>query len=297
MKRVAAAGMTLARTPQFDRVARLYRPMEYVSFGPLLERCRFAHLASIAGARRALVLGDGDGRFLARLLAANHQIRAHAVDASSAMLRLLRARAIRTAALTPAPDRLITTCTDIRTFTPPASGYDLVVTHFFLDCLSAAETEQLIARLRPHLAPGALWLVSEFHVPANSRLRAGLARTLISALYAAFRLLTGLQIRRIPPWQSLLGRAGFTRQATRSWLGGLLVSELWQATAPSAAQSHQTMCQSAMSPGPDVPGLDPGPVPTPEPPAVPEPIPAPGPPPEPDPMPYPGPIPAPQPVT
>lgn len=282
--------MTSPGTPSFDRVARIYRPMEYLSFGPLLERCRFAHLPSLAAAGRALVLGDGDGRFLARLLAANHQVQVHAVDASPAMLRLLRARA---SAL--APERLTTTCTDIRAFNPPASGYDLVVTHFFLDCLSPAEAERLIARLRPHLAPRALWLVSEFHVPTDSRLRAGLARGLISALYAAFRLLTGLQNRRIPPWQSQLAQAGFTRQASRSWLGGLLISELWQATASPAAQSHLTMPELALQS--DIPGLDPGPVPTPEPPAVPEPSPAPGPPPEPDPMPYPGPLPAPQPVT
>jgi len=285
--------MSIRHTPKFDHVARLYRPMEYLSFGPLLERCRFAHLPSLAAARQALILGDGDGRFLARLLAANHQVQAFAVDASPAMLRLLRARASRTVAQSSA--RLITTCTDIRTFTPPASGYDLVVTHFFLDCLSAAETEQLIARVRPHLTPGALWLVSEFHIPATGRLRPGLARALISTLYAAFRLLTGLQIRRIPPWQSLLAKAGFTRQASRSWLGGLLISEVWQATAPSPAQSHLTMPEFVLQS--DIPGLDPGPVPTPEPPAVPEPTPAPGPPPEPDPEPWPGPIPAPQPVT
>lgn len=293
--------MMITRAPQFDRVARLYRPMEYLSFGPLLERCRFIHLPSLVAARQALVLGDGDGRFLARLLAANRQLRAHAVDASPAMLRLLCARVSRAsagvAAMGSVPGRLSTTCADIRTFTPPESGYDLVVTHFFLDCLSTGETEELIARLRPHLTPGALWLVSEFHVPADGRLLAWLARALISALYAAFRLLTGLQIRRIPPWPSLLARAGFTRQAARSWLGGLLVSELWQATAPSRAQSHPTMSDLSMNLGTNIPGLDPGPVPTPEPPPVPEPTPAPGPAPEPDPMPYPGPIPAPAPVT
>src|SRR5581483_4430997 len=111
------------------------------------------------------------------------------------------------------------------------------------------------------------------HVPATGHLRAWLARALISALYVAFRLLTGLQVRRIPPWQPLLARAGFTRQATRSWLGGLLVSELWQATAPSPAESHLTMLEFALQS--DIPGLDPGPVPTPQPPAVPQPTPAP----------------------
>ena len=58
-----------APPPDFDRLARLYRWMEYLTFGPWLQRCRSAFLGGIANSRRALVLGDGDGRFTARLLA------------------------------------------------------------------------------------------------------------------------------------------------------------------------------------------------------------------------------------
>ncbi|MGA8111382.1 MAG: methyltransferase domain-containing protein [Acidobacteriaceae bacterium] len=287
--------------PQFDRVARLYRWMEYVSFGPWLERCRFAPLAALVpprgSARKALVLGDGDGRFLARLLAAGPALHAEAVDGSPAMLRLLRDRARRSGT----EDRVTTICADARTFTPPGNGYDLVVTHFFLDCLSAEDTAALLDRIRPHLAPGALWLVSEFEVPAGSPVRAAFARSLITALYAAFRILTGLRVRQMPPWRALLTEAGFTPQASQTLLGGLLVSELWrfQATAILPKRSHQRMPLSAATPNrpTDIPGIDPGPEPFPGLPPVPHPDPAPGPAPEPDPEPYPGPIPDPQPVT
>lgn len=215
----------------FDRVAALYRPMEYLSFGPLLERCRFSFIPELTAARRALVLGDGDGRFLARLLAAAPALHAHAVDASPAMLRRLRARVTRLGSAS----RLTTTCADLRAWpaacaSPPApeTKYDLVATHFFLDCLRPDETAALAARLRPHLAPGALWVVSEFEVPAAGPLRAALCRLLVAGLYAAFRVLTGLRVRQIPPWRNSLVRAGFVRRSSRSWLGGLLVAELWQ---------------------------------------------------------------------
>jgi SAM-dependent methyltransferase len=280
---------------RFDRIARLYRAMEVLSFGPMLERCRFHHLPALRQSRRALVLGDGDGRFLARLLAANPVLHADAIDASPVMLGLLRARASRNGD----SDRLTTTCADARDFRPQSTDYDLVATHFFLDCLTEAEADQLIARLRPHLVPSARWLVSEFQIPADSRFRAGLARGIISSLYAAFRLLTGLTVREIPPWPALLARHGFTRQATHSWLGGLLVSEVWElreATAPVAARSHSSVTHTDIQLG-SIPGIDPGPEPFPGPPPVPTPDPAPGPPPEPDPEPYPGPLPAPQPVT
>jgi SAM-dependent methyltransferase len=276
--------------------------MEYLSFGPLLERCRFHHLGALASsqsaAKNALVIGDGDGRFLARLLAANPSLHAEAVDASPSMLNLLRNRAARIGA----QDRLTTTCADARTFEPPANRYDLVVTHFFLDCLTADETVTLIARLRPHLAPGARWLVSEFQIPTESRFRAACARVLIGSLYTAFRVLTGLTVRQIPPWRTILAQSGFTPQSTHTELGGLLVSELWhlpQATALRSGLSHHKVAtfpaSSALST--TIPGIDPGPEPNPGTPPIPHPDPAPGPPPEPDPEPYPGPIPAPQPVT
>ncbi|MGB9031819.1 MAG: class I SAM-dependent methyltransferase, partial [Acidobacteriaceae bacterium] len=201
----------------------LYRAMEYLSFGTMLERCRFHHIPAVALSRRVLVLGDGDGRFLARLLAASPNLHADAVDASPAMLRLLSTRTARLGARS----RLRTTCADARTF-QLRSRYDLVCTHFFLDCLTASEADSLIARIRPHLTPAAQWLVSEFQIPSGHPHYARLARGMISALYAAFRLLTGLTVRQIPPWPALLARNGFRRRASRSWLGGLLVSEVWE---------------------------------------------------------------------
>ena len=225
MHEAEAAFPSPARPARFDRVARLYRPMEYLSFGPILERCRFHHIPRLTHARRALVLGDGDGRFLTRFLAAAPNLHADAVDASPSMLRLLRDRAARTGV----QSRLVPICADARAFRPRSPGYDLVVTHFFLDCLTEPETDRLIARIRPSLAPGAQWLVSEFQIPGTGLLRKRLAQVIVSALYAAFRLLTGLRVRQIPPWPALLARHGFSRSASRSWLGGLLVSDLWEA--------------------------------------------------------------------
>lgn len=247
--------------PRFDRVAHLYRAMEYLSFGPMLECCRFFHLPSLGAARRALVIGDGDGRFLARLLAQNRALQADAVDASPAMLRRLASRAIRIGA----QHRVATFCADACAFAPPATGYDLVATHFFLDCLTGEEAATLILRILPHLAPGAVWLVSEFQVPAGSRLRAWLSRQTIAGLYAAFGLLTGLSVRQIPPWRDLLAQAGFTRGTSRTWLGGMLVSELWEsprATASGVAQPQLEMSESPQRAG-SLSGIDPGPEPAP----------------------------------
>src|ERR1700722_7962278 len=80
------------RTADFGRLARIYRWMEWATFGPLLWRCRCAFLAEMHDRKAALILGDGDGRFTARLLECNPLIQIEAIDASSAMLQQLLMR-------------------------------------------------------------------------------------------------------------------------------------------------------------------------------------------------------------
>jgi ubiquinone/menaquinone biosynthesis C-methylase UbiE len=214
----------MLRAPNFDRIARPYRWLEYLSFGPLLERCRFAHLPQLADAKHALVLGDGDGRFLARLLARNPQVTADVVDISTSMLALSRARA----AAIGADARACFHHADARKFPPPAnSRYDLIVTNFFLDCLSDSEIAELVDRLLPYLNPGGRWLVSEFAVPTRGPARQ-LGRLLIRSLYFAFRCLTGLHIRQLPDYASILRRSGRRCEDAKTFLAGILRSELWR---------------------------------------------------------------------
>ena len=214
----------MRQPPDFNRLARLYRWMEFSSFGPWLWLTRRTFLGNLAHCRRALVLGDGDGRFTRRLLRANPAIRIDAVDGSAAMLQAL----VRQAG--PDADRVRVHLADIRGWHPPAPivapPYDLIVTHFFFDCLTTQEILSLAARLRSAVSPGALWIVSEFAVPPGWFGRF-VARPLVTSLYFTFGLLTGLEVRTLPDHASALGRAGFALVERRSRLGGLLIAEQW----------------------------------------------------------------------
>jgi SAM-dependent methyltransferase len=207
--------------PDFDRLAHVYRWMEWLSFGPFLMRCRCAFLGRLGHYRRALVLGDGDGRFTARLLAHNPAVLVDAADVSPAMLSELTRRA------GPHRGRIQIHVADIRAWVPAAPSYDLVVTHFFLDCLAPVEVESLAMRIRSHLRPDAAWVVSEFNLP-DDRFGRFIARPLIALLYRAFGLLTGLTIRTLPDYRNALARSGFILKHQQKWLRGLLVSEWWE---------------------------------------------------------------------
>lgn len=204
---------------RFGRLAHLYFWMEYFSFGPYLQRCRCLHLNEVAHATPALVYGDGDGRFLAELATVAPALRITAVDASTAMLRRARER-VRCPSV-----RWVHA--DARIWQPPPDGFDLIVSHFFLDCFEEEEVAAIVTRVNAAAADDAIWIVSEFAIPDGPI--AGLAgRLLIRALYLAFGILTGLSVRKLPEYGPVLRKTGWTLQDRRRLLRGLLVSERWR---------------------------------------------------------------------
>ena len=214
--------------PTFDRLAPLYRWLEWGTFAGLLQWCRTAQLAALSDCRRALVVGDGDGRFLAALLRANRAIIADSLDASPGMI----AQARREIARVPGGiSRVRFVVGDVRSDPLPGSGYDLVVTNFLLDCFPADELGKVVCRLSAAAAPDARWAIAEFAEPERGWKRA-LSRLALAVMYAFFRTLTHISADQLVDPAPALAEAGFTLVSQRKRLGGFLVSTIWQRTAP-----------------------------------------------------------------
>lgn len=207
----------------FDCIARAYHWLEYLTLGHALERCRTYFLPQVEDRTHALVLGDGDGRFLARLYAANPDLRAVAVDTSAAMLALLRRRCEQASFAARANLR---TCNHSALEHAPSRDTNLIVAHFFFDCLTQPELDSLLQRLAAYTDPDTLWLISDFRIPAGAfRIPAHLY---VRTLYSLFRLLTGLQVTRLPDYETPLRAAGLVCIAQHLSLAGLLTTELWR---------------------------------------------------------------------
>ena len=194
-----------------DRIARCYRWLEYVAFGKELERRRFRFMKEASGATRALILGDGDGRFLARF-AARSEASIDCIDSSARMLELARARA--------GESRVRYSCGDALTLSFAPAEYDLIATHFFLDCFDERDLERLIERVAGAAQSDALWLISEFRQPRW-------ATPLLKGLYLFFRVTTGLKTTRLIDHRPLLAKHGFRLKREETSRFGLLASELW----------------------------------------------------------------------
>jgi SAM-dependent methyltransferase len=208
-----------------DRIAPYYRWFEFVAFGPYLERARLHWISSLADTKRVLILGDGDGRFLARYVSANPEAHIDSVDLSAKMLELAEQRLQKLPASERRRIRLIQD--DALTTERLAGPYDLVVTNFFLDCLDANAQRELLEKLAPKVAKSARWLVTDFQVIEGSK-TAGLFRLLTRIMYSFFRSTTGLRNRQLVDFSPRLEKFGFTTVEKQEWLFRFLSSAVWK---------------------------------------------------------------------
>ena len=207
----------------FDRLARIYRVLEYVAFGRDLERARFHFLSELANSRQILVLGEGDGRCLERLVEIAPAACIHCYDASPAMLACSDARLSRR----DVRSRVTFHHADVLQMNFDPERYDAVVTMFFLDCFSPAQVTTLVAKVTPCLKASGLWLFADFVLPRQGAAR-WRAHVWLTVLYRFFRWQTGLATQSLPPSEEILRSQGLHRIAIRDFQGGLVRSAVYE---------------------------------------------------------------------
>jgi hypothetical protein len=111
--------------------------------------------------------------------------------------------------------------------TLPEPSFDLIVSHFFLDCFDEDELTTLLARVNAAAAEGAMWVISEFAIPDRPVARQA-GWLVVRALYFAFALLTGLRTRHLPDHGRVMQEAGWKLEERWTLLLGLLTSERWR---------------------------------------------------------------------
>jgi len=119
---------------------------------------------------------------------------------------------------------------DILEWRPPAELFDLVASHFFLDCFDPDQLARVIALVSASAAPGACWLVSDFREPERGwrRLR---ARAVLKAMYFFFRCVAKLPASHLTNAAPILRANGFTLERRHLSHFELLHADLWKKAA------------------------------------------------------------------
>lgn len=208
---------------KFDRLAPHYRWMEWVLAGERLQTCRVCYLDQVLDAHSILLAGEGNGRFLRACRRRIPKARITCLDASHGMLQQAERRLLQGGFSLEAVDFVNA---DALLWKGPADSFDLIVTHFFLDCFRPDQLRQVVANLARTARPQARWLLADFCIPASGPGRTR-ARIIHGLMYGFFRAFARLPARHLTPPESFLETANFTllHRQVSEW--GLLHSDIW----------------------------------------------------------------------
>ena len=202
----------------YDQFAPFYKTVETLVYGKALQQARCAGL-SAASPESVLVVGDGNGRFLEQAIRAWPDAHFVSVDASEGMLREAKRR------VTAPQVKFIHA--DIFDALHGIEGqtFDVIVTHFFMDCFREDTLERLIPKLLGHLSIAGTWCISDF---TNQKFY---HRAMLWVMYRFFHTFTETPAQRLPDYRKILVENGLVPENLGSWRLGFIIAELWHQKA------------------------------------------------------------------
>jgi ubiquinone/menaquinone biosynthesis C-methylase UbiE len=204
----------------FDLLAPHYRWMEAVLAGDKIQRCRVHWLDSVAHCRRALLVGEGNGRFLAECIKRMPRTQFTVVDASEKMLGEAKRRCGNNS-------RVSYVHAQLPGAKLPTKAFDLIVTNCFLDCFDERQLPKVVKELADCAMDSATWLVTDFCVPQNGWAK-WRAKMVLAAAYSFFRVTTGIPARTICAPDPFLKKNGFRFCDRVEADAGLIYSSIWR---------------------------------------------------------------------
>jgi len=176
----------------FDKISRYYTFLEKFVFRNKLQEYRCCFLDLMLQAQDVLLVGEGTGSFLSKLLSFNSTVRVTVVEVSHEMANQARSK--------------VETTDQVRVFFHEkavsdfhtSQKYDFICTFFFWDCFN----EKQIKRMFPHLAcklqPQGKLLNADFFENSYSGGECRIQHFfLLRILYGFFRFATGIKAESV----------------------------------------------------------------------------------------------------
>ncbi len=204
----------------FSRLAPFYDAAGMLILGGALQRAQLCFIGEMTWSK-ALILGGGTGLSLKALLRSQSRGVVCFAEPAPAMLR----RARRRVADQPG-ERVRFVAGGIESI-DPSEQFDLVCTHFFLDLFADSSARDLMRRIDRQLLPGGGWHYADFEYPRRG-LRRWPSKAFIQSLYAAFRLLCGIEARRLPNCGALFEELGYDMTGQSLRAGGMITTRIYR---------------------------------------------------------------------
>jgi hypothetical protein len=109
----------------------------------------------------------------------------------------------------------------------PKWSYNLIVTHFVLDCFDETQLEPLVRKLASATEPNATWLLADFRIPATGAFGILWAKVWIRVMYLFFRIAVGLRTSQLVDPSPYLSAARFSLTNEELTRCGMIKSQVW----------------------------------------------------------------------
>lgn len=202
----------------FDLIASFYPLLEQTVFASTLSQARRIFMTQVRAGNHILLIGEGNGRFLFEALKQTTADSFTVVDSSA---RMLAAAAHRIAAVDLCPHVELIHA-DILEWQSPASSYDRVVTHFFLDQFRPDRIRRVVEAISRLATEDALWINVDF-TSENQDLR---QKFLMWVQYRFFQVFAEIESDRLFDPRPWIQQAGWDILETKSLDSGWISAQL-----------------------------------------------------------------------
>ena len=189
----------------FDRLASSYGVLEHFLFGSRLQEMRCLYLAQLADCQDILLIGEGTGLFLEKLLQFNPKAKVTVIDQSAKMIKRARGRVAGQDL-----HRVTFQAVAFENFCS-ANQFDAVCTFFFWDCFEKDRIREMLPLLHLCMKKEGLWVEVDF---VEDRRGAHPSRVwyyfLLRFLYGFFGWATGIKARWVEEIEPLAKENGFS---------------------------------------------------------------------------------------
>ena len=188
----------------FDKLAPWYGILESLLFGPRLQQMRCAYLDQLADVGTVLLIGEGTGLFLERLLKVNPEATVAVVESSAEMIDRCRNRV-------PSEDcRRVTFHKSTLLEFESVQRFDALCTFFFWDCFEENQLRIMLPAISKFQKPESFWIDVDFFETSKDAPGINLFHFLLMRmLYGFFGLATGIEARRVVEIEPIAGQNGF----------------------------------------------------------------------------------------
>jgi ubiquinone/menaquinone biosynthesis C-methylase UbiE len=183
--------------PNYRYIAWYYDALAQFIFGNRLENSKRAHLHFIEENNKILIVGGGTGKLIEYIENIDRNVAVDFVEPTANMF--FRAKR-----------RLFSTI-DAQFYQIPiqefsGSGYDIIITNFFLDQFDEEEATTIVQHLKTKLNCGGRFIFSDFIKTENLR-----DQIISKVLFIFFRLLTRSSTNNFPPYEKIFLSSGFKK--------------------------------------------------------------------------------------